>query len=992
MASPQDYTPSDLLQNPNVRRYLDMIALAEGTNTHGYNTMFGGGRLPSLSDHPRQTMPFTQTDGVNNRTSAAGRYQFLESTWDDQAKKLNLTNFSPINQDLAAINILKETGALPHILKGEWEPALNKTGTIWAGLPTSPYKQPRQSREFVMSALNNESPSAVPERSIEDIQRAYEKAKAAGATASVERIGNLLNARYESAIQKATEAGRPDAVERIKATRDRIIGAGAVTPQAAQEPAVGAEATLGTPQQDGQPPEPSERDMGGIPPTSQPAPMYAGTTSSFTTPVETQGGAVLTTRRKGIAGGKQVMPEDSLGMTLANAVDPFVRGVADTLTFGYADELAAKADSALGINTADPTKPFLMKQTEQQALDAQRARDEQGGVPRIVGQVGGALIPTGSVIRGIDSLNRLGRAGYGALSGGTQGFLYGTGSSTGTSWGERAEDGLPGALWGAGLGGGLGALLPGTKGQNIYSFKKGAGSEEAARRKAEATIDFKEVANNPNLTRKVADGEADIATALRNERAGKPLNDLKLALERVEPDVLKKVDVESVLNATKTVTPTELEKIRGTTAGDALADAIEKYQYTRALTAPTEASNNILAKGLRLGIEKTPALALSAAGYSAAGPVGLLAGLAGMGNQNLAGWAQRLTGKASIPQSIRKLSSDKNVRIAQDVLDELGPSTPSTGVTNFMDKARKLEQTQAAKAAVAPMEQQAAATVERELLNKTLQDQAALSQGLGGRGSPISGAYTNFLEFTGLNNNQAIPILRKLSKESSDTELGIAAKQLLKSEDVANKDGYFALQNFIRDNKGALGIEPGALSNVGQVRSPVVNPISYGATVRNAEGALKNAVDNAPNNGLAQFATTVAATKNPAEKAALVEQRLIQATDPAEIKYLTEMVQPLTQFGSKAKKAAEVSEGALSTVTKSEKPVVAPKTKAQKPKAEPKGEKVDIKEPPALTKATKETSQTLPEDVQERLKRENEASLKAIFPGGVPDWFKPGPF
>jgi muramidase (phage lysozyme) len=143
------------LENPNVRSFLGMIGSAEGTDKHGYNTLFEGGRVESLTDHPRQLFNFTETTGRPNKTTAAGRYQFLSNTWDEQAKKLGLQDFGPQSQDLAAINLLRERGILPDVLQGNWEAAVKKSGPIWASLPSSPYPQPRQSNEFVMNKLNN---------------------------------------------------------------------------------------------------------------------------------------------------------------------------------------------------------------------------------------------------------------------------------------------------------------------------------------------------------------------------------------------------------------------------------------------------------------------------------------------------------------------------------------------------------------------------------------------------------------------------------------------------------------------------------------------------------------------------------------------------------------------------------------------------------------------------------------------------------------------
>jgi len=115
-----------VLDNPNVRNFLDMISAAEGTTKHGYNTLFGGGKMDSLTDHPRILFDFTETTGRPNKTTAAGRYQFLSNTWDEQAKKLGLPDFGERSQDLAAVNLLQERGILPELLQGNWESAVKK--------------------------------------------------------------------------------------------------------------------------------------------------------------------------------------------------------------------------------------------------------------------------------------------------------------------------------------------------------------------------------------------------------------------------------------------------------------------------------------------------------------------------------------------------------------------------------------------------------------------------------------------------------------------------------------------------------------------------------------------------------------------------------------------------------------------------------------------------------------------------------------------------
>lgn len=141
------------LQNPNVRKFLDLISYTEGTQGNGYRTAFGGGKLSHLNDHPRYLKSFRQTDGKSNKTSAAGRYQFVRKTWDGVARQYGLRDFSPQNQDLGAVALLFQRGAIPALLKGDYQTAIRKTGDEWASLPSSNYKQNKRSWDNVNKFL-----------------------------------------------------------------------------------------------------------------------------------------------------------------------------------------------------------------------------------------------------------------------------------------------------------------------------------------------------------------------------------------------------------------------------------------------------------------------------------------------------------------------------------------------------------------------------------------------------------------------------------------------------------------------------------------------------------------------------------------------------------------------------------------------------------------------------------------------------------------------
>ncbi|MQZ31934.1 glycoside hydrolase family 104 protein [Acinetobacter haemolyticus] len=150
-----------MLSNPNVRKMLDLIAKTEGV-AHGYNTLFGNQRIENLSAHPNIRKQFTRKDGKIEYTTAAGRYQFIIPTWRNLAKQLGLSDFSPRSQDIGAVALLAQNGALPYVLKGDYLNAVKRSGSTWASLPSAPerYSQPKRGWDFVNQSLGSQTPQA----------------------------------------------------------------------------------------------------------------------------------------------------------------------------------------------------------------------------------------------------------------------------------------------------------------------------------------------------------------------------------------------------------------------------------------------------------------------------------------------------------------------------------------------------------------------------------------------------------------------------------------------------------------------------------------------------------------------------------------------------------------------------------------------------------------------------------------------------------------
>ena len=128
------------------RALLNTIRMAEGTwlggDPSGYQVMFGGGKTPSLSQHPDRVIA-----SGGYRSAAAGAYQFMPGTWGPLQQRLGLKDFGPQSQDVAALELVRQRGARDLINREGFTPDVAaKLAPEWASFPTrqgkSYYGQP----------------------------------------------------------------------------------------------------------------------------------------------------------------------------------------------------------------------------------------------------------------------------------------------------------------------------------------------------------------------------------------------------------------------------------------------------------------------------------------------------------------------------------------------------------------------------------------------------------------------------------------------------------------------------------------------------------------------------------------------------------------------------------------------------------------------------------------------------------------------------------
>ena len=124
---------------PQGRALLDTIA---GTESPGYDVLYGGKRFTDFSQHPNIPVPIRSGPNKGKTTTAAGRYQFIFDTWKGIQGELGLPNFSPESQDQAAWHLAQteyqrreQRGLLRDLENGIFDrvgPALRQQ---WTSLP-----------------------------------------------------------------------------------------------------------------------------------------------------------------------------------------------------------------------------------------------------------------------------------------------------------------------------------------------------------------------------------------------------------------------------------------------------------------------------------------------------------------------------------------------------------------------------------------------------------------------------------------------------------------------------------------------------------------------------------------------------------------------------------------------------------------------------------------------------------------------------------------
>lgn len=145
-----------LLSHDNIVAWLRLLRTGESSQgEEAYRMLFGGKLFDSFEDHPR-IRTYEKTDefirnGKKDYTTAAGAYQITETNWNVLSKRFGLNDFGPTNQDIAALALCDEKGAIPDILEGRIREAIARCAKTWASLPGAGYGQPEAKIEKLLA-------------------------------------------------------------------------------------------------------------------------------------------------------------------------------------------------------------------------------------------------------------------------------------------------------------------------------------------------------------------------------------------------------------------------------------------------------------------------------------------------------------------------------------------------------------------------------------------------------------------------------------------------------------------------------------------------------------------------------------------------------------------------------------------------------------------------------------------------------------------------
>jgi muramidase (phage lysozyme) len=135
--------------DPYIRALMRTISASEANDSKPYNLLYGGTYVFNLSHHPNRCITIVTGPNLGNCSTAAGRYQFINTTWAEKAQKYHPKlakilwwksySFEPEYQDLVVSAWLSDSQAwgvdIPQLLRqGKINEVLRLLSGTWTSL------------------------------------------------------------------------------------------------------------------------------------------------------------------------------------------------------------------------------------------------------------------------------------------------------------------------------------------------------------------------------------------------------------------------------------------------------------------------------------------------------------------------------------------------------------------------------------------------------------------------------------------------------------------------------------------------------------------------------------------------------------------------------------------------------------------------------------------------------------------------------------------
>jgi muramidase (phage lysozyme) len=135
--------------DPYIRALMRMISASEANDRQPYSLIYGGSRAKTLNRHPSFCAPIKVGPNTGNCSTAAGRYQMINTTWYRTARRYGADergwpwdrhySFAPLQQDRVVHNWLKDPQAwnmdiAQELRQGRLEVVRKRLSSTWTSL------------------------------------------------------------------------------------------------------------------------------------------------------------------------------------------------------------------------------------------------------------------------------------------------------------------------------------------------------------------------------------------------------------------------------------------------------------------------------------------------------------------------------------------------------------------------------------------------------------------------------------------------------------------------------------------------------------------------------------------------------------------------------------------------------------------------------------------------------------------------------------------